>query len=102
MECLILVAENDGPTMMACITVMGALNRHVVRDSNEIAKKRIGESAAEAGRMKNLPACPSLAEGTNLSQAAWCDRDRLPRPKASSKRTIPEPPLWDRFCVHYF
>jgi hypothetical protein len=31
MECLILVAENNGPTMMARIGVMRALNRHVER-----------------------------------------------------------------------
>ena len=29
MEALILVAENDGPTMLARIGVMRALNRHV-------------------------------------------------------------------------
>jgi hypothetical protein len=34
MECLILVAEKDGPTMMARIGVMRALNRHVVRQFN--------------------------------------------------------------------
>jgi hypothetical protein len=34
MECLILVAENNGPTMMARIGVMRALNRHVVREFN--------------------------------------------------------------------
>jgi hypothetical protein len=31
MECLILVAETDGPTMFAHIGVKRALNRHVVR-----------------------------------------------------------------------
>jgi hypothetical protein len=31
MECLILVAEKNGPTMMALIGVMRALNRHVER-----------------------------------------------------------------------
>jgi hypothetical protein len=31
MECLILVAEKNGPTMMARIGVMRALNRHVER-----------------------------------------------------------------------
>ena len=34
MECLILVAEKNGPTMMARIGVMRALNRHVLREFN--------------------------------------------------------------------
>jgi hypothetical protein len=34
MECLILVAEKNGPTMMARIGVMKALNRHVVCEFN--------------------------------------------------------------------
>jgi hypothetical protein len=34
MECLILVAEKNGPTMMARIGVMRALNRHVERVFN--------------------------------------------------------------------
>jgi hypothetical protein len=43
MEALILVATIGGPTMLARIGVMRALNRHVVR---EIAKSIIGESAS--------------------------------------------------------
>jgi hypothetical protein len=34
MEALILVAEHDGPTMMARIGIMRALNRHHVREFN--------------------------------------------------------------------
>jgi hypothetical protein len=34
MECLILVAEENGPTMLARICVMRALNRHVERVFN--------------------------------------------------------------------
>jgi hypothetical protein len=34
MECLILVAEKNGPTMMARIGMMRALNRHVERVFN--------------------------------------------------------------------
>jgi hypothetical protein len=34
MECLILVAEKNGPTMMARIGIMRALNRHVARVFN--------------------------------------------------------------------
>jgi hypothetical protein len=34
MEALILVAENDGPTMFARIGIMRALNRHVERVFN--------------------------------------------------------------------
>jgi hypothetical protein len=34
MEALILVAELGGPTMFARISVMRALNRHVVREFN--------------------------------------------------------------------
>jgi hypothetical protein len=41
MQCLILVAENGGRTMMARIGVMQALNRHVVREFNPDRK---GES----------------------------------------------------------
>jgi hypothetical protein len=33
-EALLLVVENNGPTMMARIGVMRALNRHVVREFN--------------------------------------------------------------------
>ena len=33
-ECLILVAEKNGSTMMARIVMMKALNRHVVREFN--------------------------------------------------------------------
>jgi hypothetical protein len=33
-EALLLVVENNGPSMMARIGVMGALNRHVVREFN--------------------------------------------------------------------
>ncbi len=33
-ECLILVAEKNGPTVMARIGMMKALNRHVVREFN--------------------------------------------------------------------
>lgn len=34
MEALILVAENNGPTMLARIGVMRALNRHIKREFN--------------------------------------------------------------------
>jgi len=37
-ECLILVAEKNGPTMMARIGMMKALNRHVVREFNPDSK----------------------------------------------------------------
>jgi hypothetical protein len=37
-ECLILVAENNGPTMMARIGLMRALNRHVERVFNGSSK----------------------------------------------------------------
>jgi hypothetical protein len=39
MQCLILVAENGGPTVMARIGVMRALNRHVVREFNPDRKE---------------------------------------------------------------
>ena len=39
MEALILVAENDGPTMLARIGVMRALNREHVREFTETGKK---------------------------------------------------------------
>jgi len=43
MECPILVAENGGPTMMARIGVMRALNRNIAR---EFDPSRIGESGS--------------------------------------------------------
>jgi hypothetical protein len=42
MEALILVAENGGPTMLARIGVMWALNRHRVREFIRTATRRIG------------------------------------------------------------
>jgi hypothetical protein len=39
MEALILVAENDGPTMFARIGIMRALNRHVERVFNPDRKE---------------------------------------------------------------
>jgi hypothetical protein len=39
-ECLILVAEKNGPTMMARIGVMRALNRNVERVFNPDRKER--------------------------------------------------------------
>jgi hypothetical protein len=39
MQCLILVTENGGPTMMARIGVMRALNRGVVREFNPDRKE---------------------------------------------------------------
>jgi hypothetical protein len=41
MEALILVAENDGPTMLARIGVMRALNRHVERVFNRETNDRL-------------------------------------------------------------
>jgi hypothetical protein len=38
MEVLLLVAEHDGPTMLARIGVMRALNRHVERVFNRSRK----------------------------------------------------------------
>jgi hypothetical protein len=46
MECLILVAETNGPTMMARIGIMRALNRHVERVFNPDA---LGKAEVEAG-----------------------------------------------------
>jgi hypothetical protein len=40
MECLILVAEKNGPTMMARIGIMKALNRHVERVFNPDRKDK--------------------------------------------------------------
>ena len=45
MEVLILVAEHDGPTMMARIGVMKALSRHVER-ATRIARSTIGASGS--------------------------------------------------------
>jgi hypothetical protein len=39
-ECLILVAEKNGPTMMARIGIMRALNRHVERVFNPDRKDK--------------------------------------------------------------
>jgi hypothetical protein len=40
MECLILVTEKNGPTMMARIGMMRALNRHVERGFNPSRKDK--------------------------------------------------------------
>lgn len=40
MEVLILVAEHGGPTMLARIGVMKALNRHVVREFDTSRKEK--------------------------------------------------------------
>ena len=39
MECLILVAENNGPAMLARIGVVKALNSHVIREFNPDRKE---------------------------------------------------------------
>jgi hypothetical protein len=41
MECLILVAENNGPAMLAHIGVMKALNLHVERVFNPYRKEKL-------------------------------------------------------------
>ena len=43
-EALLLVVELNGPTMMARIGVLRALNRHVERVFNSSPKTRIGEN----------------------------------------------------------
>ena len=49
MEALILVAENGGPTMLARIGVMRALNRHVERVFNPDRKETHWGSANSRG-----------------------------------------------------
>ena len=49
MEALLLVAERGGPTMLARIGVMQALNRHVVPVFESSGRKRIGESESWHG-----------------------------------------------------
>jgi hypothetical protein len=46
-----LVVELNGPTMMARIGVLRALNRHVVRVFNPDRKDTLGEAQAEEGPM---------------------------------------------------
>jgi hypothetical protein len=46
MEALILVATLGGPTMLASIGIMRALNRNVVRSSIPITKAPIGENGS--------------------------------------------------------
>jgi hypothetical protein len=43
-EAMLPVVKYIGPTMMARIGVMRALNRHVVRSSTRRAKTRVGEN----------------------------------------------------------
>jgi hypothetical protein len=50
-EALLLVVELNGPTMMARIGVLTALNRHVVRVFNPDRKDTLGEAQAEEGPM---------------------------------------------------
>jgi hypothetical protein len=47
MEALILVAETGGPTMLARIGVMRALNRHVVREFTDRKDHHWGQAQAE-------------------------------------------------------
>jgi hypothetical protein len=49
MKALILVAERGGPTMLARIGVMQALNRHEVREFTSDRKPITGESASWRG-----------------------------------------------------
>jgi hypothetical protein len=48
-EVLIMAAEGRGPLMHARIGVMQALNRNVVRDSNPVRSRRIGEIESSRG-----------------------------------------------------
>ena len=48
-EALLLVAEHDGPTMLARIGVMQALNRQVVREFNLTTSPIIGENTSWRG-----------------------------------------------------
>jgi len=57
-EALLLVVELGGPTMMARIGIMRALNRHVERAFNPDRKdKHLGETEDQAGRMSQLSDC---------------------------------------------
>jgi hypothetical protein len=52
MECLILVAEKNGPTMMARIGVMRALNRHVGAGVQSFAQRHtLGKAEIKTRRM---------------------------------------------------
>ena len=67
---LILVAESGGPTMFARIGVMRALNRHIERVFNPIAKTTIGESGSWRANVD-----VGMAQGNGPSRgeagAAW-------------------------------
>jgi hypothetical protein len=58
-ECLILVAEKNGPTMMARIGMMKALNRHVVREFNPDRK----DTHWENGSWRGIDECRFSAAG---------------------------------------
>jgi hypothetical protein len=49
MEALLLVAERGGPTMLARIGIMRALNRHVERVFDSYRKDPLGKAEAGAG-----------------------------------------------------
>jgi len=84
MKCLILVAEKNGPTMMARIGVMRALNRHIGAFSIPTGKTRIGDGESwqgiddsprryeEAGRARVLallhPGAPKHVESDRISR----------------------------------
>jgi hypothetical protein len=73
MQALILVATRGGPTMLARIGFMRALNRHVERVFNAIARTIIGESESwraigEFGRGVNVRSCSHI--GLKLDIAA--------------------------------
>jgi hypothetical protein len=60
MEALILVATRGGPTMLARIGVMRALNRHVERAFTNRKRPPLGKAQAGARSIISAHACPLL------------------------------------------
>jgi hypothetical protein len=91
MQALILVAESGGPTMLARIGVIRALNRHDVPELNPKGRAALGPAQAQEGSMTVLkrgkaagwfqpPLRPSRAT-RNLSvlKSCRCSHSRTPR-----------------------
>jgi len=85
-ECLILVAEKNGPTMMARIGMMKALNRHVVREFNPDRKdSNWGKRKLKRDQDRGGQAAPIATASTSR---AIVSRGHGQVPNASIGRTI--------------
>jgi hypothetical protein len=89
MEALLLVAEHDGPTMLARIGVMRALNRHVERVcSIQRGKSRIG-GVASSPATANFPHAIIGMSSHKRNHRHLCIRDA--RNRSMARETFTDP-----------